>query len=102
MQGGVYMNLDESRDYAPFLLDVQADLLDDLDTRVVVPLVRVAAFGRRATRLHPRFVIDGQEVVMATHLLAAVKRSTLGTSVASLSGQREAMIGALDVLLTGI
>jgi toxin CcdB len=102
MQGGVYLNLDESRHYAPFLLDVQADLLDDLDTRVVVPLVRAAVFGRRATRLHPRFVIDGQEVVMATHLLAAVKRSALGTSVAALSGQREAMIGALDVLLTGI
>jgi len=102
MQGDVHLNTDGSRDYAPFLLDVQADLLADLDTRVVVPLVRVAAFGRPADRLHPRFTVDGQAVVMATHLLAAIRRSTLGSCVASLSGHRDVIIGAIDVLLTGV
>jgi toxin CcdB len=102
MQGDVHLNGDESRDYAPFLLDVQVNLLSDLDTRVVVPLVRASAFGRPAGRLHPRFTIDGQAVVMATHLLAAVRRSTLGDVVASLSEHRDTVIGAIDVLLTGV
>jgi toxin CcdB len=102
MQGDVHLNIDESRDYAPFLLDVQVNLLSDLDTSVVVPLVRASAFGRPAGRLHPRFTIDGQEVVMATHLLAAVRRSRLGDVVASLSEHRDTVFCAIDVLLTGV
>ena len=37
MQCDVHRNDAASAGYAPFLLDVQADLLADLDTRVVVP-----------------------------------------------------------------
>ena len=102
MQGDVHLNADVTSDFAPFLLDVQVDLLSDLETRVVVPLVRASAFGRPAGRLHPRFTVHGQEVVMATHLLAAVRRSTLGDCVTSLSGYRDTVIGAIDVLLTGV
>jgi hypothetical protein len=39
---------------------------------------------------------------MATHLLAAVRRCTLGDCVASLSAHRDTVIGAIDVLLTGV
>jgi toxin CcdB len=102
MQGDAYANPDGSADYAPYLLDVQADLLSDLDTRVVVPLVRRAAFGRPASRLHPEFTIGSERVVMATHLIAAIRCSGLGPLVASLVGQRDAMIAAVDVLLAGV
>jgi toxin CcdB len=102
MQCDVHRNDDDGQGYAPFLLDVQADLLADLDTRVVVPLVRAAAFGRPASRLHPRLVVDGQDVIMATHLLAAVRRGTLGAHVVSLVDQRDLVIGAIDVLLSGV
>ncbi|MCW3476903.1 CcdB family protein [Limobrevibacterium gyesilva] len=102
MQCDVHRNPGDSRDYAPFLLDVQADLLDDLDTRVVVPLVHARVFGRRAERLHPLFNVEGQDVVMATHLVAAVKRTGLGVRIASLRDQREVVIGAIDVLLAGV
>ncbi|MGH7078869.1 MAG: CcdB family protein, partial [Acetobacteraceae bacterium] len=55
MQGDVHANPGPSAGYAPYLLDVQADLLAELDTRVVVPLIRAEAFGRRISRLHPGF-----------------------------------------------
>jgi toxin CcdB len=64
MQCGVYKNPDESQSYAPYLLDVQADMLNSLETRIMVPLVRISEFGRRAGRLHPMFTIRGEEVVM--------------------------------------
>jgi toxin CcdB len=103
MQCDVHRNADDrGRDLYPFLLDVQADLLSDLETRVVVPLVAAAAYGRRAGRLHPQFEIDGQSVVMATHLLAAVRRSELGARVASLADRRDEVIAAVDVLLGGV
>jgi toxin CcdB len=102
MQGDVNVNPDDPAGQTPFLLDVQADLLSELATRVVVPLVRAASFGRRASRLHPAFTVGGQDVVMATHLIAAVRRSTVGSYVASLRDQRDVIIAAIDVLWSGV
>jgi toxin CcdB len=102
MQCDVHLNPDNVSGHIPYLLDVQADLLADLDTRVVVPLVDADAFGRRASRLHPAFVVDGRSVVMATHLLAAVRRNSFSARVASLADQRDLVIAAIDVLLSGV
>lgn len=87
----------------PFLLVVQHDLLDSLSVRVVVPLAPKASFGAQtANRLNPVFTVDGSAVVMLTQLLGAVRASSLGKRVASLSAKRTEIIGALDVLFTGI
>ena len=102
MQCDVHENPNDPTGATPYLLDVQTDLLSDLATRIVVPLVRTGAFGRTASRLHPTFVIEGNEVVMATHLLAAVRRRALGASVTSLSDQRHVVIAAIDVLWSGV
>jgi toxin CcdB len=102
MQCDVHTNADDAVGCMPYLLDVQADLVADLATRIVVPLVRAASFGRRADPLHPVFVVDGEEVVMATHLLAAVRRSAIGARVASLLDRRAVIIGAIDVLSSGV
>jgi toxin CcdB len=102
MQCAVYMNTGESQNYAPYLLDVQADLVSGLETRVMVPLVRASEFGRRAGRLHPVFTVCGEEVVMATHLLAAIRSSGLGLMADVLIEYRSEIVGALDVLLTGV
>lgn len=102
MQCAVYKNAGDSENYAPYLLDVQADMLSTLESRVMVPLVRVAEFGRRAGRLHPVFTTLGEELVMATHLLAAIRSTGLGRAVDTLTAQRNEIIGALDVLLVGV
>ncbi len=86
----------------PYLLDVQADLLRDLDTRVVVPLVREGDFGRRARGLHPVFEIEGEPFVMATHLMAAIRRRELGRVVTSLLDKRSEVVAAVGVLLAGV
>jgi toxin CcdB len=102
MQCDVHMNIDDDSGQMPYLLDVQTNLLSDLQTRVVVPLVRAATFGRPATRLHPRFTIAGHRLVMATHLVAAVRRQALGATVASLLDHRDTVINAIDVLWSGV
>jgi toxin CcdB len=102
MQCEVHANPDDTDGHIPYLVDVQTDLLSDLDTRVVVPLVRFASFGRSVNRLHPMFTVEDQRVVMATHLLAAVRRRALGAVVASLLDQRDIIIGAIDVLWSGV
>jgi CcdB protein len=45
---------------------------------------------------------DGQRLIMATHLLAAVRRGTLGSPLVSLLDQRDVIIAAIDVLWAGV
>ena len=102
MQCDVHQNLNDQTGEIPYLLDIQANLLADLHTRVVVPLVRAASFGRQATRLHPQFTVDGQDVVMATHLVAAVRKQSLGDAVASVRAESDVVLAAIDVLWSGV
>ena len=83
-----------------FLLDCQNDLLDELITRVVVPLMPVAGFDP-VPRLNPVFTINEETMVMATQLIFAIPRDRLRRPVANLESEHFSIIGALDVLLTG-
>ncbi len=102
-QFDVYLNPNSSTSQAiPYLLDVQADLLDRLATRVVVPLVRAEAMGLSASKLNPKFTVDNNLVVMSSAELAGVTHRSLGEKVVSLKVQRDEIIAALDLLFTGI
>lgn len=83
-----------------YLLDCQADVLGDFETRFVVPLFP-AEGTRQATRLHPRFEIEDRTVVMVTHLAAAVPVRDLGQRITSLRDEHDRIMNALDMLLTG-
>lgn len=84
-----------------YLLDVQSDLLDHLQTRVVVPLLRPADVPSAMPELHPTMVVDGETFILATQLLAAIRRHELGPPVGNLAAERDAITRALDLLLTG-
>ena len=101
-QFDVYSNPNpETKRAIPYLLDVQADMFDNLATRVVVPLVTVSAMGKAARHLNPQFKIKRTIVVMSTAELAGVNLNVLGDTVCSLKDQRSDIIAALDFLFTG-
>lgn len=102
-QFDVYLNPNTgTRDAIPFLLDVQADLLDMLATRIVVPLVAAEEMGLAAKHLNPQFKIKGATVVMSTAELAGISNRSLGDKVVSLKNKRDEIIAALGLLFTGI
>lgn len=102
-QFDVYLNPNpDTRDSIPFLLDVQADLLDMLATRVVVPLVVAEEMTLAAKHLNPQFKIKGVAVVMSTAELAGIPSRVLGDKVTSIKNKRDEIIAALDLLFTGI
>jgi toxin CcdB len=84
------------------VLDCQSDLLEQLDTRLVVPLIPTARAPTAAKRLNPIFLIDGKEHVMVTQFAAAVHRRELGEVVTSLRNHSFEIVGALDVLVSGV
>jgi toxin CcdB len=87
---------------AGYLLDVQANLLDRLNTRVVVPLLPEDTAPRPAKVLNPVFEVAGVRHVMATQFLAAVPRRLLGEEVADLNAQAHEIVSALDCLFQGL
>ncbi|HEY6873678.1 MAG TPA: CcdB family protein [Geobacteraceae bacterium] len=85
----------------PYLLDVQTELLDNLTTRVVVPLITASAMGKAAKHLNPQFKIKRTTVIMSTAELAGVPAHVLGNKICSLKEQRSEIVAALDFLFTG-
>ena len=48
------------RSGGPYVLDCQADLLDTLNTRLVVLLLRLDEVPEPAARLNPLFTVNGE------------------------------------------
>lgn len=86
----------------PFLLDVQADLLSQLRTRVVVPLRLASGIPRPARTLQPCFSVGGVDVVMDTPAIVGAPIGALGERVGSLAPEGPAILAALDLLLSGV
>jgi len=101
-QFDVYENPSKAtREEIPYLIDLQSDLLDDLATRVVAPLIKTATIGKPILHLNPRFEIKGVAVFLSTAELAGVPKSALGRKVGSLKEQRGVIVAAIDFLITG-
>ena len=101
-QFDVYRNTNpETNQTIPYLLDIQADLLNALSTRVVVPLILSSVMGKAITHLNPQFTINNIPVFMSTAELAGISFRSLGEKVCSLKSHRTEIMAALDFLFIG-
>ena len=91
-----------TRARVPYLLELQANMLSPLDTRLVAPLLPAAEFGPAAARLNPAFRVGNRNFVMDTALMAGVPRKLLGAKVASLAERAAEILDAVDFLVSGI
>lgn len=99
----VYANLGSHAKTTPYLLDVQSDLLDDLESRVVIPLRSLQNFPKvnLPTRLTPIITIDRNEFLLETPKMAAVPKRILRSPVTSLRDAQDEITAALDFLFYG-
>lgn len=87
---------------AMLALNVQSEFHDHLDTRVMVPLVPLAATrARPVERLQPVFTVAGRPYILITPAIASIPVSDLGDRVASLADQHSVIVDALDFLFQG-
>ena len=103
-QFSVYANRNaKSKARYPLLLDVQSQLLDSLQTRLVVPLAPASQYkGKAMTTLRPSFELDQESYVMLTPQMAGIARTEMGVEVADLSHHRQSIISAIDFLIAGV
>lgn len=94
-QFAVYRNKNRrTQTQFPFLVDVQADLLSELSSRVVIPLAKAPELAKNPIgRLTPLIQIDGEQYILLTPQLAGIRSTDLGPVVANLVEQRQIIIG---------
>lgn len=85
------------------VVDCQSDLFDHLPRRFVIPLLPERGSDLQLLgRLTPVFEVDGERVVLAPMLAGSAPVKELGSPIASLAGERDRIVAALDVLITGV
>lgn len=85
-----------------YWLDCQTDLLGDIDTRFVVPLVPRDTAPRPVRQLNPVFDIADKQFIMLTQQAGPVPSSELRLPAGSLARFRYEILNALDFLITGV
>ncbi|HSB96863.1 MAG TPA: CcdB family protein [Spongiibacteraceae bacterium] len=103
-QFALYKNKNtKTRNSYPYLLDVQANLLDGLQTRVVAPLAKSAVLQKKAMQhVTPLITFDGEKYLLLIPQLSGIAKADLGPRVGDLSRYRDEIIAALNFLFLGI
>ena len=87
---------------AGFLLDVQADLMDGLNTRIAVPLLPSGEAPQPASRLNPVFTIGDGRYTMLTQFMAALALAEMRDKAGSLAHEHFAIKVAIDMIFDGV
>ena len=83
------------------VVDCQSNYIRLFDTRLVIPLMPPGPDAEPVTRLQPLLDVEGQPLILVTHLLASVPTSELGRPLFNLGEHGPAIDAALDMIITG-
>ncbi len=87
----------------PFLVDVQNSVIDQLATRLVVPLIESGATtSMYMKKLTPAIEFEGVTYLFLAQQLSAIPEHVLNEPIGSLGQSRELLIDAIDFAITGI
>ena len=102
-QFAVYRNENpRTRSAFPFLVDVQPELFEDLQTRVVIPLTRAAELTEfPLAYLTPIVAFEGASYILMTPQLAGIARADLGAHAGSVAEQWWAIQAAVEFMMQG-
>lgn len=103
-QFDVYKNPSrKSKDAYPYLVDVQNSVIDELATRLVVPLTAMTGKPNMLMKkLTPQIEFEGKDYLFLTQQLTSLPDDILKNPVGTLDGSRSLLIDAIDFAITGI
>jgi toxin CcdB len=101
-QFDIYENSNpRSKSAYPFFIDIQSELLNDLNSRVVIPLSPLEMVSQPAQRLCPVIELNQVSYVLMTHQITSVPISSLKNSVISAIPHRDEILAAIDMVISG-
>ncbi|MCC6171511.1 MAG: CcdB family protein [Gammaproteobacteria bacterium] len=86
----------------PLVVELQSTLAAASRSRIVAPLAPRTALPQVSGRLTPIVRLDGLEYVVLVPALATVASRDLLEPVGSLTGERTALLAAIDYLFFGV
>lgn len=103
-QFAIYKNKSRNKQAYPYFIDVQADILAHLNTRLVMPLTRKNNSNSQVKTLTPVVTIDLVDyVVLATMITTTdVKNLKDDDVVMNVSYLRDQLVSAIDMMILGI
>ena len=92
-----------TREHYPYLVDIQSPYLDELATRIVIPLGRAELFRNTAMQgLTPEVVFHDENLLLLTPQISSISKKQLKDPIGSISHLRDALTNALDFAIFGI
>lgn len=101
MQFDIYRNLGAGARVAPYLIELQHDYVGRVKTTVVAPLIPSASFVPQG-RLTPSIAVLGEIHILSITELFTIERRRLGPVVTNVDSLHQQVIGAIDLLFTGV
>ena len=103
-QFDVYRNTSAKTKAAfPYIVDIQQTLLDDIATRIVIPLGKMERLQYEYLKnLTPEIKFNNERLLLLTPQIAAMPKKLLKDPIGSLAHFRAEIIAALDFAITGI
>lgn len=92
-----------SRNQYPYLVDIQSPYLDDLVTRIVIPLGKAELFKSSAMKgLTPEVVFQNENLLILVPQISSIPKKHLNNPVGSVSHLRDELSNALDFAVFGL
>ena len=103
-QFSVHKNINpNTKNTYPYLLDLQHNILAEINTRVVAPLISAKQLKNNSVKtLTPSVEIEGKAYIVLMPQLAGIAQKDLGAVAVDLSNIRSEIIAAIDLLVSGI
>lgn len=103
-QFAVYKNKSRNKQAYPYFIDVQADMLAHLNTRLVMPLTQKANSNSQVKSLTPVITIEQVDYVILTTMITTtdVKNLKDEDAIINASHLRDQLVAAIDMMILGI
>jgi toxin CcdB len=86
----------------PYVVVIQSGLLDALATRLTLPLAVLEVSIKVPTVLCPVIVVKGQRLQALAHYAAPLPAKLLKRPVDNVAAQANALVSAMDAVLSGL
>lgn len=98
----IHRNNSNSKDKYPYLINVQHKIVDNLSTRLAIPVIEKKYFENLGiTVLNPEITIENRSFFALTQQMAAIPKNYLGIIVENTTIDRNQILAAIDFLITG-
>jgi len=92
-----------TRKHYPYLVDIQSPYLEELATRIVIPLGKASLFKNTAMKgLTPEVAFNDKKLLLLTPQISSISKKQLKDPIGSISHLRDELMNALDFAIFGI